>query len=348
MPFLYIYSPSDFVSGLPDESGAMAAGTPTFTLTLKVGATPTLVEVSDDDLVFDEVDAGQTLTNAITLDGTSYAAGTSVNTAYDLINTATGAKVTSLHFGGDGYQQGAVNGLVSTVELTPGSSYTFNTERTSHQKNNAYDDYFACFVSGTHILTSKGPVAVENLKQGDLIETSDGSYSRLQLLLSRRFSTAELQTSPKLRPIRIMADTLGESLPKRDLLISPQHRMLAKSVIAKRMLGTDEVFISATKLTALPGIFVDTTEQDVTYFHLVLDKHHVIFAEGAPTESFYCGPNALKALSTQALEEIRAIFPSLLETDAPPLSARPTPKGAVQKHLLSRHLKNSKPLIAYR
>lgn len=227
MPFLYIYSPSDFVGGLPDESGSAAAGSPTFTLTLKAGATPTLVEVSDDDLIFDEIDTSQTLTNAINLDGTSYAAGTSVHTAYDLINTTTGAKVTSLHFGGDGYQQGAVNGLVSTVELIPGTSYTFNTERTSHQKNNAYDDYFACFVSGTNILTSKGPLAVQDLKKGDLIETSDGSYSCLKLILSRRFSTQDLQKSPKLRPIRIMADTLGETLPKRDLLVSPQHRMLA-------------------------------------------------------------------------------------------------------------------------
>lgn len=347
MPFLYIYSPSDFVEGLPDEVDAMADGTSTFTLVLKAGATPTLVEVSDEELVFNEVDTTQSLTNDITLDGTSYAAGTTINSSYDLINSTTDAKVTTLHFGGDGYQQGAVDGLVSTVELTPGTSYTFDTERTSNHENNHYADYFACFTAGTNIRTSTGQVAVEDLKQGDLIETLDGSYSRLKLLLSRTFSTAELKASPKLRPVRIITGALGANLPKRDLLVSPQHRMLAKSVIAKRMHGTDEVFISAKKLTALPGIFTDTTEQDVTYFHLVLDKHHVIFAEDAPTESFYCGPDALKALSESALEEINAIFPNLLKDDTPPLSARIIPKGAAQKHLLHRHLKNSKPLVAY-
>lgn len=347
MPFLYIYSPSDFVEVLPNEVDATADTTSTFTLVLKDGATPTLVKVSDEELVFDEVDATQSLTNTITLDGTSYAAGTTINSSYDLIDSTTGIKVTTLHFGGDGYQQGAVHGLVSTVELTAGTSYTFDIDRTSNQANNQYADYFACFTAGTNIRTSAGQVAVENLKQGDMIETSDGSYSHLKLLLSRTFSTADLQASPKLRPVRIMAGALGANLPKRDLLVSPQHRMLAKSVIAKRMLGTDEVFISAKKLTALPGIFVDTTEQDVTYFHLVLDKHHVIFAEGAPTESFYCGPDALKALSESALEEITAIFPSLVKNDASPKSARIIPKGADQKHLLFRHLKNSKPLIAY-
>lgn len=47
--YLYVYSPSDFDAGLPDESSASAAGGPTWILTLVAGAQPTLIEVTADD-----------------------------------------------------------------------------------------------------------------------------------------------------------------------------------------------------------------------------------------------------------------------------------------------------------
>jgi hypothetical protein len=68
VPFIYIYSPDDFVALPPDEAGASADGVPNFVLTLKPGAKPTVVEITDDDAVFDEVDATQSITNDIYLD----------------------------------------------------------------------------------------------------------------------------------------------------------------------------------------------------------------------------------------------------------------------------------------
>ncbi len=345
MPFLYVYSPSDFVGGLPSEAGGAANGTPSFTLTLVAGATPTLIEITDDDLVFDEIDGSQVLTNAVNLDGTNYAAGTTAHSSYDLINTTSGHKVTGVHFGGDGYQQGAIQGLISTVEMVPGTSYTFNTERTSHQKNNLYDDYFACFVAGSHIDTEYGERPVEELEQGDLVRTGDGVLRPLRLILHRHLRPEELERAPGLRPVRIMAGSLGAGLPKRDLLVSPQHRMLVKSIIARRMVGADEVFVSARKLSALPGVFTEAAPEGLTYYHLVFDQHEVIFAEGAPTESFYCGPNALQALSQESREEMDALFPGLMAGCDCPESARPILDGARQKRLMMRHVKNAKPVL---
>ena len=112
--FIYVYSPSDFIGGLPNEAGGAASGSPTFNLQLVPGATPTLIEITDNEAVFDEIDGSQSLTNSVNIDGTAYGAGTTVHTAYDLINTGSGHKVTSIHFGGNGYEQGAVHGLVST------------------------------------------------------------------------------------------------------------------------------------------------------------------------------------------------------------------------------------------
>lgn len=346
MPFLYVYSPTDFVEGLPDESGAAAAGTPGFTLTLKPDASPTIIEVSDNDAVFDEVDSSQSLASSVTIDGDNVAAGTSINSAYDLIDSDTGHKVTSFHLGGDGYQQGAVDGIASTVELTPGTSYTFDTERTSHMKNNLYTDFVSCFTPGTQIATVRGPVPVEALVAGDLIHTADHGPQPLRAVLSREISAAELAVRPQLAPIRLGAGALGAQLPDREMYVSPQHRFVVTSPIVQRMFGTDDALIAACKLQMLPGIDRRTEPQGVTYFHLVLDRHEVIFANGAPTESLYLGPCAVAALAPDARRELEIIFPDLSLAGPPPRSARLIPTGRQQSKLVFRHDKNRKPLRA--
>ena len=345
MPFLYIYSPSDFTTTPPSEN-ATAVGTSPFTLTLVAGATPTVIEVSDNDAVFDEVDASQVLANAVNLDGTTYAAGTTVHSSYDLINATTGHKVTSIHFGGDGHQGGPVHGIISSIDLVPGTSYTFTINRTSNHQPNNYAGYVACFVNGTLIETARGAVPVEDLQPGDRLRTIDGSFKPLRLIPNRALGPQDLAASPKLRPIRILAGALGVGNPQRDLLVSPQHRMLVKSTIAERMFGVDEVLVAATKLTVLPGIFVDETVEEFSYFHLVLDAHEVIFAEGALTESFYCGPFAIQALAPETRAEMEELFPGLLTQEEEVTPARPIPAGPHQRKLLARHLKNAMPVAA--
>lgn len=344
MPFIYIYSPSDFIVAPPDEADAAAAGSATFTLMLAPGAQPTIVEITDNDSVFDEVDADQTLTSGINLDGTTYAAGTSINTAYDLINSGTGHKVTSFHFGGDGYQQGAVDGIASTIELVPGTTYTFDVERTSHTQNNQYSDYTACFAQNTLIQTPHGARPIETLRPGDMVVTGDGASQPLRLALTRAVSADELRDNPNLRPVRISRGALGAGLPARDLLVSPQHRMLVSSPIVQRMFGQNQVLISARKLTQLPGIFVDETVETVTYHHLVFTEHQIVFAENAPSESFLPAPQAMRALTPAARAEFQFLFPQQFQ-NTDPTPACMIPKGARQKKLVARHEKNARALL---
>lgn len=85
--------------------------------------------------------------------------------------------------------------------------------------------------------------------------------------------------------------------------------------------------------------------KEIEYFHLLFDQHEVIYAEGAPTESLYTGPEALKALSPEAREEILTILPETASQDYAPEPARIIPSGKLQKKLIQRHQKNSKPLL---
>lgn len=204
-----------------------------------------------------------------------------------------------------------------------------------------------CFVAGAMIMTTRGEIAVEDLVEGDGIVTLCSNGGRHVMREIRRIFRREVvTTNPKLHPVRILAGALGNGAPKRDLLVSRQHRMLVQSKIADRMFGTPEVLIPAIKLTELPGIFVEEEVETVEYFHLLFDQHEVIYAEGAPTESLFTGPETLKAISPEAREEIMAIFPEIADLDYKPTPARYIPEGKQQKHLMARHLKNNKPCLA--
>ncbi|GLQ27994.1 Hint domain-containing protein [Sulfitobacter pacificus] len=306
MAFLYIYSPSDFITAPPDESGAQAAGTPTFTLQLAPGATPTLVEINDDDAVFDEVDATQSLANNVTIDGTSYAAGTTINTAYDLINSSTGHKVSSYHFGGDGYQQGAVDGIASTVPFVEGQTYTFDVERTSHQQNNQYTDYYACFADSTPIDTPDGSTPAGQLMAGDLVQTLDHGFQPLLGVLTQRVAALG-----SMAPIVFPQGVLGNS---EKIIVSPQHRMLLQDFRAEMLFGEAEVLVPATYLAEM-GIGYRQTGGTIRYCHLVMEQHEIVFSNGCPSESFLSGdslhlPDAVRQEHAALFEDMPNVTPA--------------------------------------
>lgn len=199
-------------------------------------------------------------------------------------------------------------------------------------------DVVTCFAKGTHILTPTGERLIEDLEVGDLVETRDGDAQTIQWI-----GTTTRKVTPKLAPIRITAGALGQGLPKRDLLVSPQHRMLVRSRIAQRMSDAGEVLIAAKKLLDLPGVMVASELEEITYFHILCEDHQILFAEGAEAESFYLGQMALQALDAEALEEVKELFPELLDQDQIP--ARPIASGPQANRLVERHKKNGQSLV---
>lgn len=192
----------------------------------------------------------------------------------------------------------------------------------------------------------EGEVAVEDLQTGDLVLTMDQGYQPVRWIGSRRLSRLELLAAPRLRPVCIRAAALGEGLPVRDLQVSRQQRMLVRSRIAQRMFDTDEVLIAAIKLCEIDGIDIVEPTGDVEYFHLLFDSHQVIYAEGAPSESLFTGPEALKGLPRQACAEILTLFPEVTGVGHAPRSARFIPEGRLQKQLIARQVKQQRALIS--
>lgn len=122
--------------------------------------------------------------------------------------------------------------------------------------------------------------------------------------------------------------------------------MLVRSRIAERMFGSSEVLVAAIKLTEMPGVFVDEEVEKIEYFHLLLDSHMTIVADGAPSESLFTGVEALKALGADARQELFSLFPEIQDVTNLPETCRLVPDNGRQKSLIARHLKNNKPLLS--
>ena len=202
-----------------------------------------------------------------------------------------------------------------------------------------------CFVKGTMIETGCGLVAIEDLTINSAVTTKDNGLQTVRWLGSRFLDAETLAQNQNLRPIRVRANALGAGIPFRDLLVSPQHRILVRSKIAQRMFGTDEVLVAAKQLLEIEGIDIATDIVEVEYFHMLFDQHEVVLSNGAETESLYTGTEALKAVGTTARNEIFAIFPELATEDHKPRAARPILSGGEGRKLATRHLNHSRALV---
>ena len=160
-----------------------------------------------------------------------------------------------------------------------------------------------CFTPGTRILTEHGDRPIETLRTGDRIVTRD---SGLQTL--RWIGNSTVPGQGQFAPIRVGANVMPGA--RRDLLVSPQHRLLFSGYQSELLFGQPEVLASAKHLVDGMDVYEHPCDR-VTYIHLMLDAHEIIYAEGAATESFHAGATGIAAISPQAREEMFALFPQL-------------------------------------
>lgn len=202
-----------------------------------------------------------------------------------------------------------------------------------------------CFAADAMILTPDGPVAAGLLAQGTMVLTRDAGPRPIRWIGRRRLEATDLDAAPNLRPIRIRRGALGRDVPSADLVVSPQHRLLVRSGIARSMFGTTEVLVAARQLLTVEGIEIAADLEAVTYVHFLLDGHQIVIANGAETESLYTGAEALKAVGAAACEEIWTLFPDLRGNPQPPSARRLVP-GRQARELALRHRRDRQPLVA--
>ncbi len=131
----------------------------------------------------------------------------------------------------------------------------------------------ACFCAGTRIRTIIGDIAVEQLQPGDLIITATG-VAPLRWVGKRHLQIGRHPRPEKLRPVLITAHALGEKIPCRDLLVSPDHALYFENMLVPAK-------------TLLNGVTIRQIDvPSVTYYHLELPSHDILYAENTPAESY--------------------------------------------------------------
>ncbi|WP_284324644.1 Hint domain-containing protein [Cypionkella aquatica] len=170
-----------------------------------------------------------------------------------------------------------------------------------------------CFTPETRVATPDGVRLIRNLRRGDMILTRDNGPQEVLWSGHRRMSGARLYAMPHLRPIRFRANSMGLYRPDEDLLVSPQHRMLVKGAAAQALFNTSEVLVAAEDLVNDGTIVVDHVMREVTYVHILLEKHNIVWANGLETESFHPSNTALDTVDPVQREGLLNILPEIAD-----------------------------------
>lgn len=348
MPFLGIFSWSQYTTpaGIPsgDLTGDTAPNDPaapgysssapswigeTFTFN---GGGPTQIDIDDDDGNFEdgyvETGGAQTLAQDVTIDGTLYLAGSTVENEFSLVN-ASGQEIYVVRINGQNvgftYATGEqpTSGETFTAQQGFDGSPSDNADGTSMSAE-PYAD-IVCFAAGTLIDTIDGPRMVETLQSGDLVTTLDHGPKPVLWL---RISHQPLDKAPDDgRPVLISAGALGPGCPGTDLVVSPQHRIF----VGGGQLGEffeSEALAPAKSLTRLPGIRHMRGKRDITWVHFSFESHEVISSNGCLTESLLLGPMVTNGMTRIERREVSQIF-------GRPPSRNATFNGPPARNLLS-------------
>jgi Hint domain len=168
-----------------------------------------------------------------------------------------------------------------------------------------------CFLKGTRIWTPDGESRVEDLRINDLVITSSGEAKPIQWVWKQRFERQSGQEwAEEIAPVRVVASALGLNTPHRDLYLSRYHCLYLDGVLIPVVDLINGSTIARAKAEHL---------REIEYFHIKLDRHSVIYAEGAACETL----QAVTAVNSDELEfeQYRRLYgePSLPDEPAAPV-----------------------------
>ncbi len=132
----------------------------------------------------------------------------------------------------------------------------------------------ACFLSGTHLLSGRGTIAVEAVNVGEHLAAKSGALRPVRWIGCHTVDCLAHSDPSTVRPVKVRASAFGSAVPVRDLLLSPDHAVFVAGVLIPIRCLINGMTI------------VQVAAERVTYWHVELPDHDVILAEGLPCESY--------------------------------------------------------------
>jgi len=168
-----------------------------------------------------------------------------------------------------------------------------------------------CFVPGTQVRVPGGETSIQSLKEGDMVLTRDNGVERVLWIGERKLSGMELFSSPGLRPIRIRASTIRSGQPSDDLVLRPRQQVLISGARAQEFNTEELALVSVCDLLDERRTVVDYSSRDVTYIHILLEDHQILWANGVPVESCHPANSEIGQVNTADFERLLSLYPEM-------------------------------------
>jgi hypothetical protein len=196
------------------------------------------------------------------------------------------------------------NGTTYALQLNPSQNFSgdfFHLAADPHGGTDISENTTPCYCRGTRIRTQRGEKRVEKLKIGDKVMTRSGVARPIKWIGRRSFAGRFIRGRTDILPVCIKAGAIGGNAPRRDLWISPHHAMYFDRTYFERAYFDRNHFAAAGRGegSAFDGVLIEAKDlingasivqaehvNKVEYFHVELETHDVIIAEGALSETF--------------------------------------------------------------
>ncbi len=275
------------LSGAEFTDGTTVSGT----FTAEYDPAGQIVDVTDSAVVATGPGGATLFSGAYPL---SYANPTGTDDYEITFPANTGGSYQGLYLDFTGETPAALNG----GDQVPYTSIQLGGTTLTLSEDGTITETVACFARGTRIATPSGDVAVEAIEPGTLLTLARGGSAPVKWVGHRRLRPAASKVPPSVQPVAVAQGALGDGLPLRELRLSPEH-----AVFIGGLLVPVGLLVNGRSIVQLD---VETVE----YFHVELDGHDIILAEGAPAETYLDTGNR----SIFANAPLVALYPRLRPT----------------------------------
>lgn len=176
----------------------------------------------------------------------------------------------------------------------------------------AFEQAFSAFTHGILIQTTEGPIAVEDLQPGMLLECADGEASQLMW----KGSITIVPGAPTLNEepaklYRVMPDAFGLGRPLQDQTFGPAARRMDRDPLVRAAMGTDKALVPLSAAADGMGVIEVNPVSPTKVYHIVCERHETILASGLEVETFHPGPEMPLSLPEEILHLFMSFFPHL-------------------------------------